>query len=708
VAATGWTVQASDDVPVEADVVLIGGGHAHALVLRSWAMDPLPGVRLTLIDPSPATAYTGMLPGLIAGHYRRDEVMIDLYGLCRMAGARFIRGRSTGIDRDARAVRLQDGASVAYDLLSLDVGVHAGPRDLDGALPVRPLGSFATEWERFVDTAGNSPRVNVIGGGLAGVELAMAVAHRLKGREAQVRLVEAARVLSALRAGARAQLRQAVVMAGIAMVEGGVVPPPADLTIAAAGAVPQAWLGTTGLTLADGFVCVDGYLRTSDPAILAAGDCVHLTSSPRPKAGVFAVRAAPVLFHNLRATFGGTPLRKFRPQADYLKLVSLGDRRATAIRGRVTLSGRAMWTWKDRIDRAFMDKLTGPLPINAVPRARLPASTGERQPLCGGCGAKVGPGALSGALSRLPAVARPDVVAGAGDDAATLLIGGQRQVIATDHLRAIFPDPGLMGRIAATHALGDIWAMGAAPQAALAQIILPRASDAIQARMLDEVMQAAGKVFAAAGAAVVGGHTTMGAELTVGFAVTGLVDQPIPKRGGQAGDALILTKPLGTGTILAAEMALARVPGLILAEAVAGAIDAMLTPLGPMAAVLAPHAHAMTDVTGFGLAGHLAEMLNGSGLGVTLRDVPVLPGALTLAAAGHASTIAPANRAAVAGWATLPDTPLGALLVDPQTCGGLLAAVPAAVAAQCIAALGGQAAIIGHLDATPGLRVQIS
>ncbi len=151
------------------------------------------------------------------------------------------------------------------------------------------------------------------------------------------------------------------------------------------------------------------------------------------------------------------------------------------------------------------------------------------------------------------------MVSGPGDDAAILRHGAGFQVITTDHLRAFTHDPGLMAQITAIHALGDIWAMGAAPQTALAQITLPRMSPALQAETLREIMQAASAAFTAAGADVVGGHTSIGAELTLGFTVTGLADRIITKGGARPGDVLILTKPIGTGTILAAEMAGTRI-----------------------------------------------------------------------------------------------------------------------------------------------------
>jgi selenide,water dikinase len=202
----------------------------------------------------------------------------------------------------------------------------------------------------------------------------------------------------------------------------------------------------------------------------------------------------------------------------------------------------------------------------------------------------------------------------------------------------------------------------------------------------------------------VGGHTSVGAELSIGFTVTGTARRIIAKAGAQPGDALILTKPIGTGIILAAEMAHAQVPGLLLGEVVATTYLLQQHPLGPAAALLAPQAHAMTDVTGFGLAGHLYEMLRAADCAaeLTLADVPLLPGALALSQAGMASSLAPANRAALTGVISPSTMPAAALLYDPQTAGGLLASVPGHAAAALMAALraaGEEAAIIGQMTA---------
>ena len=702
-----------EPIPLVQDIVLVGGGHAHALVLRMWAMDPLPGVRLTVINPNPAAPYTGMLPGLVAGHYRADEIMIDLVRLARFAGARVILDRAVGIDRALKQVILAGRGALRYDLLSLDIGIGSDLPDVPGfadhAVSAKPLGDYARRWAAFVASAPAEPRLVLIGAGVGGVELALASAHRLRmaGRAPQVTLLEQGDVaLPNIGARARATLLARLEAAGVTLVTG--VRPVAvgadhvllsdgrrlasEFTLSVAGARPQAWLAGTGLALDEGFVRVDRHLQTSDPAIFAAGDCAHLSHAPRPKAGVYAVRAAPVLLHNLRAAAAGLPLQPFQPQRDYLKLVSLGPREAVADKFGLRSGGAWLWRLKDRIDRKFMAKfedypvMAGVVPVPAA--LGLAEAMGEK-PLCGGCGAKVGPGALGDALQGLPAPMRGDVLSGPGDDAAVLRSGEGVQVITTDHLRASCADAGLMARVAAIHALGDVWAMGAAPQVALAQVTLPRLSEGLQADMLAEIMAAAGAVFRAAGADVVGGHTTVGAELTIGFTITGLAARPVTKAGARAGDVLILTKALGSGTIMAADMALARVPGAILGDAVAACWAAMAVPQGRAAAMLAPVAHAMTDVTGFGLAGHLLEMLEASGVAarVSLAALPLMEGAEALAAQGVASSLAPANRAAVVGRMSVPGGPRGALLFDPQTAGPLLAAVPQDQAGAVLAAL---------------------
>ena len=683
--------------PVTRDLVLVGGGHAHALVLRKWGMDPLAGVRLTLITPEPTAPYTGMLPGHVAGHYGRAALDIDMMRLARFAGARVILKPATGLDLAARRVLLPGRAPVHFDALSINVGIRSTLPDLTGfaehGVPAKPLGPFADRWAAFVKAVERGdcpPRIAVIGCGVAGAELALAMHHRLRDHAPRITILEAGEPLSQTSPRTRAVIARHLEAAGIDIRAGvEVTAVRADavetasgevastFTVGAAGAVPQPWLAGTGLPLTDGFIDVGETLATpSDPAIFAAGDCAHMIHAPREKAGVYAVRQAPYLLHNLRAALGAGRARAYRPQKDYLKLVSLGGRIAVADWRGLAPGGALMWRWKDRIDRAFMakfDDLPAMQAKNSPPREAADglAELLAAQPLCGGCGAKVGEATLRDGIARLPAPTRDDVAAGAGDDAALLRHADGFQTLTTDHFRAFIDDPWLLTRIAAQHALGDVWAMGGRPQAALSQIILPRMAERAQAETMREILDAATLTLSEAGADLVGGHSSLGAELTVGFTVTGLVERPVRIVGAQAGDALILTKPVGTGAILAADM-IGAAPGAAVAEALAS----MSTGSAAAAAILAPHAHAMTDVTGFGLAGHLFGLLDAGGLSAVLEHVPFLDGALELAARGHRSSLFTQNTRRIAEVDAAAG-PARDLLFDPQTSGGLLAAVAA-------------------------------
>ncbi len=703
-------------IPLTRDLVLIGGGHTHALVLRKWGMNPLPGVRLTVINPGPTAPYSGMLPGFVAGHYTREDLDIDLVQLARFAGARLINGRATALDPQAKRITVPGRPPLAYDVASVDVGITSDMPDLTGfsdhGIPAKPLGHFATRWDRFRLSV-IAPKVVVIGGGVAGAELAMAMAHALRDKAPEVTLIDRGKVLDGFNRAARERLLSALAGLGVTCVGGAqvaeVTPEAVHLddgrviasgfTTGAAGARPQGWLSGTGLDLHEGFLTVGPTLQTSDVDVFAVGDCCHLSHEPRPKAGVFAVREAPYLYDNLRAHLSGGQLRHYRPQKDYLKLISLGGKEALAEKLGTARRGRLLWRWKDRIDRKFMNQFKN-LPDMAV-EVPPTVADGVREavgeaPLCGGCGAKVGRDALEGALSELPATTRPDISPLPGDDAALMQTGGAQQVLTTDHLSAVVEDPVLMARIAAVHALGDIWAMGASPQAAVLSLTLPRMSAPLQRRTLSEITITVADVLTEAGAALVGGHTTQGSGLTIGLSATGLCDAtPVTLAGAQAGDSILLTKPIGSGTILAAEMRrLAR------GEDVLACYDSMVQPQTRTSEGLRA-AHAMTDVTGFGLAGHLAGICAASSLAATVRldDVPLLPGALALAEQGVRSTLYPDNRADPR--VTASETARAALMFDPQTCGGLLAVVSPALAQDAVRA--GIGVVIGQLHEGSGV-----
>lgn len=733
--------------------MLVGGGHAHLSVLRAFAMRPEPGVRLTLIADELEVPYSGMLPGWIAGLYRPEECRLDLLRLSTAAGARLIHDAALGLDLAARRVLCRRHPPIRYDVLSLDIGSVARldlPGAAEHALAVRPIASFEARFEaalaRCRHRGGAPPRIAVVGGGAAGVELAMALRHRLAVLsglpDAQVALLSAAELLPSHGARARRLALRALATCGIAAVERAEVMRVesdavvladgrrigCDIAVWATGAAAAPWLAETGLSLNKaGFVAVDAALRsTSHPEVFAAGDVAAVLPHPRPKAGVYAVRQGQPLAANLRRALRGEEPRPFRPQRKALALVGTGDGKAAiALRGAFAWSGHWIWRLKDRIDRRWIERFRDLPPAMVGPAMAGPMGPGGSEEMrCAGCGGKLPADVLFRVLRRLPSAPRElaaadgPVLMGADtpEDAAVLAPppAGAALLQTVDLFRAFLGDLHLFGRIAANHALSDIHAMGGRPWSALAIAVLPPGGPERLEEDLHAMLEGAREVLEAAGAQLVGGHSAEGAEAALGFAVTGLAPEPtrlLRKGGLRPGDRLILTKPLGTGVILAAAMrGAARAPWM---EA---ALASMQRPLGPAAEALLAHgATACTDVTGFGLLGHLAEMLRASspGLEVSLDPaaVPLLPGAAEALGTGHRSTLHDANLAAIIGLLESPgaaEAPEVQALVDPQTAGGLLAAVPADRAEACLLALrgpGGQpeAAYIGSVaEGAPG------
>ena len=749
--------------PVLKDVVLVGAGHSHVTVLRMFGMKPIPGVRLTLISREVHTPYSGMLPGLIAGHYGFDDAHIDTGPLARFAGARLYQDEAVDLDLAGRHVICRRRPPVPYDLLSLNIGSMPNTADVPGAsehaIPVKPIDGFLRRFEalqaRVLARKGHTA-VALVGAGAGGVELLLAVEHRLRqavtragfdaGGLSFVLVSGVADILPGFPAAFRARFHAVLAARGIAVITGAPVtrveagrlmlagygPLAADEILWTTQAAPARWLAKAGLPLdARGFLRVDQTLRVvGREEVFAAGDTIAFSGRELPKSGVYAVRAGPALAENIRRTLTGRSLRRFRPQREALYLVSTGERHAVGSRNGLVVEGDWVWRWKDWIDRRFMRKFNELPEMTPAPAAALPPLA-DREALkeisaiamrCGGCGAKVGATVLSRALASIEPAARADVVVGldAPDDAALVDVGGEQLSLQTvDYFRAIVDDPYTLGKIAANHSLGDVYAMGGEPQTALAIATVPYGLESKVEADLSAMMAGANEVLREAGCALVGGHTSEGAELALGFAVNGLVPATAALRKGglEPADGLILTKPLGTGTLLAADMR-----GKAKARWVMAAIAHMIASNAKAAQILRQHGvHAATDVTGFGLIGHLVEMVRASDVDATLAidRLPLLEGARETLARGIFSSLQPQNvrlRRAIRELATVAEHPLYPLLFDPQTSGGLLAAVPLAEAEPCVAALRAAgyaaAAIIGFVaersDALEPVTVDLS
>lgn len=725
----------SNQETVVKDLVLIGGGHSHVAVLKMFGMKPIPGVRLTLIARDVQTPYSGMLPGYVAGHYDYDQAHVDLRPLTQFASARLFHDTAIGIDTANKQIICENRPPVNYDLLSINIGSRPEITSVPGAAefttPVKPINRFVDRWhqlmQRVLEQAGPH-KIAVVGAGAAGVEILLAIQFRLRqlldqhqrsDEQLEFHLVSKSKQIMPSFPASVAQKFEHILANRNVHVHRGAEAILADtngLTLSdgqrlelnevlwVTGASAPAWLKEAGLDVDDrGFIQANDCLQsTSHSDIFGAGDIVNVVNHPRAKAGVFAVRQGKPLTHNLRRALLSRPLKSFKPQKSLLALVSSGDKYAIASKSQFNFGGEIIWAWKDWIDRRWMARYTDLPEMNEQHKSNIDPGLTDKNTLkdisaiamrCGGCGAKVGANVLSRAIADLKPVVRDDILIGLHepDDAAVVEVpAGKVMVHTVDYFRSFIDDPYIFGQISANHSLSDIFAMGAEPQSALAIATVPFGIEVKVEDTLRQLMAGAMLMLNDANAALVGGHTSEGAELALGFSVNGLADREkiLRKAGMQSGDVLILTKALGTGTLFAADM-LQKAKGRWIDEAIISMVQSNRI---ASQVLFAQGATACTDVTGFGLLGHLVEMIKPSGVDVEidLQALPLIDGALETVQMGILSSLQPANvrlRRAIRNMQAASASPLYPLIFDPQTSGGLLASIPAQNANACLQAL---------------------
>ncbi|MGB3787276.1 MAG: selenide, water dikinase SelD, partial [Phormidesmis sp.] len=721
-------------------------------VLRKMGMNPWPAeVRLTLITNLADTPYSGMLPCHIAGLYDFDTAHIDLRPLTRFANCRLIMDRMIGLDPTQQKVICANHPPIAYDSLSIDVGSTPAKSQVAGAdkyaIPAKPVPALLEAWDSYLknfekvlkERPETSATIAIVGGGVGGVEMAFAMQVRLRQlidsyssnskqqaskQQVCVHIFQRGEHLAKGRnrltqwmvermcreRGIQVHTGETVceVMERSVRCESGLVVE-CDRTFWVTNASAPPWLKDSSLALtSDGFIAVDDTLQTlSHPNIFAAGDVATMVNHKRPKAGVFAVRQGPPLYENLKRQVTDRPLQPFKPQSRYLNIIDTDTDTSIASWGPFAIRAKWCRAWKNSIDQKFMSLFSDfPEMSEEVGRSRVrqskDAHTQENTMHCAGCGSKVGNQTLSRALSRVRTEAadsadwpnRNNIYTGLDkpDDAAIVQVpAGKLAVHTVDQFSALVDDPFIFGQICVNHCLSDLFAMGATSHNVLAIASIPYGNSNKQEEILYQLLSGAMLALTDAKTFLVGGHTTEGAELSLGFACNGWIDpeQIWKKSGLQPGDALIVTKALGTGTLFAADAQL-KAKG----RWIEAAVQSMLQSNRLAAECIKQHgATACTDVTGFGLAGHLLEMVQASHVEVSLDlgAIALLPGAEHSLANNIVSSLYQRNldnaQPAIQDSHTLTHSPSFQILFDPQTSGGLLASIPAEKVDGCLKAL---------------------
>ncbi len=358
-------------------LILAGGGHAHLVTLDRLKVGRPPDLDIVLVTPTPWQYYSGMLPGWIAGKYTSEQCRIDIRPVAARAGVTVISKAVVGVDAAANQINLSDGTTLDYNFLSLDIGAEARNPWADGLgeklISAKPLDRFQADWLKILNEAkgGAKTSLTVVGGGAAGVELALVCKTALvsAGVKHDMSLVIGQTGLLHDHAPVvRERARSALLRAGIELFEGRahaddgsllltsgqrLMP---DWVIAATGAYAPAWLRTSGLQLDDdGFIGTDSFLRSvSHPNVFATGDISSRTDIKLPRSGVHAVKAGPVLVHNLLAATTQGEMLPYLPRKHSLYIMASGKGIGIASWGGWAGEGKWVWRWKDFIDRRFM------------------------------------------------------------------------------------------------------------------------------------------------------------------------------------------------------------------------------------------------------------------------------------------------------------------------------------------------------------------
>ena len=696
-------------------LVLAGGGHTHALLLHRWAMNSKlkPSGMITLVNQSSTTVYSGMFPGVVAGKYKIDEILIDVRTLAAQAGISFVKAEIDGIDLKKKKLLLVGRPEIEYSLLSINIGAKSNfnAKSLNRsekklAVPIKPFSEslkFIIEQDVYKDDSSAPPFV-IIGAGFAGIEIAFSLRKRWPKRSIQLKL-KPGRKLEKNILKTTNELNIEIIKEN---------PPVEYPALICTGNKSFEWIKYSGLPIdQDGRILTKNTLQVFNfPELFAVGDCGVIKDHPRPCSGVWAVRSAKPLAKNLESISKGLKLKEWKPQRKAIQLLDINY---------VNKKSKAFISWsqlmigpfdflsrlKESIDKKFVSKFY-------LIKDRDSEMFSEKEMIkCRGCAAKLAFTPLRSALNKL------DLIESSTDDSINVatLNSSKNLIQSVDGFPSLISDPWLNGRLLAFHSCSDIWACGGSVISAQSVVNLPSLPNNLQEELLFQVLEGINSALTIQGAKLIGGHTLESRKMSEepfalgiesSLTVNGIIDHKEhfwSKGGMKKGDQILISRSLGTGIIFSAFMNGQIKPYIIdsvLQEMNKSQHETVnfinqLTNINPHIKIV----NACTDITGFGLLGHLSEMLESTNIDqlkmnleplkiiLELDNIPVYDGVKELLDKGFESTLSPANEIFLKNNKENKDlrfefisnvftsnesfyNNMLKILVDPQTCGPLV------------------------------------
>ena len=694
----------NQEIPINNDLVLIGGGHSHIMLIMELSKKPIRGNRITLISNEIDTPYSGMIPGFIEGIYNWRETHIDLYKLCFKLDIRFIHSEVLEISAINKEIVLKNRPKIKFDVLSINTGIQSNNKTIKGALkyciPVKPISKLSNNFLTEIEKNNN---IAFIGGGPASVELALGLQKRFKNNKSNLKIsiiTGKNGLLSSFPPKTKKVAKQTLQKSQINVIEkvevievqkdklilSNKTKLKIDKSVLSTNAMPPEWIKKSDLFLnSNNFIIVNDKFQTNYNYVFAAGDIVDFNNQNLGKSGVFAVKSGKPLARSIRKFIQKEVAVPYKFNKSYLSIIGLANGLAIATKYNFTFTSRFCFLLKKFIDQKFVKKFNNLNQDNSYTFINLfkifdfitqknHKNISAHPMQCRGCAAKVDFNALKTTL--------PKEIITTSEDA--INVNNYPNLYqSVDMISSIVSDPYLLGKIAANHAISDIIAVNSKLISALMILQLPFSNSEINSRDLEQVTSGASDVFKLAGCSISGGHTMVGKDKdpVIGFSVVGekknVVNDKI-RSNLKINDVLILTEKIGSGIIFSGinndiidsyyqiEVLNQMSQGNINFSKVSNKLKTLL----------------MTDITGFGLANHLLNLIKRdigkTGLTIYPDRIPIFNGVREALSKNVRSSLFDKNfNTAQKDLIYNRETRLiDEILYDPQTVGGLAFIIP--------------------------------
>ena len=696
-----------EEIPITNDLVLIGGGHSHLSVLMKLSKRPINGNRITLITNEIDTPYSGMIPGYIEGIYSWRDSHIDLYRLCLKLNVRFIHAEVERVSAYEKEIYFKDRPKIKFDVLSINTGIQSNNREIKGAakycLPVKPISKLANN---FLNKITNFKSIAFIGGGAGSVELALAIKKRflninqdikitiITGKRGLLSTFPQKTKLTSLKTLEKFKIDiieykrvlevkpKQIILSDKSLLK-------IDKAILSTNSMTPKWLAKSDILLTkDNYILVNKSFQTNYKYVFASGDVIDFNNQNLKKAGVFAVRSGKPLAINIKQFILGKKLVEYKFNKNYLALIGTSKRSAIGTKYSLTFNSRFFFYLKKYIDQNFIKKFsdfkirkkftlealkTDVLNIFVKHKEKITDKNDIMQ--CKGCAAKVPLNALKQALPK-------DIVSTSED---AVSVPGHPELYQTvDMISSIITDPFLLGKIAANHSISDMVSVNSKITSAMMILQLPLSKTEINSRDLEQVLLGANEIFKTIDCPLIGGHTMIGKDKDpiIGFSILGQKQKKIKivknRRKIKTKDLLILTEKIGSGLIFAG-INNYLIDSYFQTDVIKQMIKGNLN-FGKISNHL--NILSMTDITGFGLANHLLNLIkrdnSKTGLTIYPNKIPLFEGVNECLNKDIKSSLFKSNYDIAQKDIIYKrdKSKLDNILYDPQTVGGIAFIIP--------------------------------